>query len=151
MPVDVVCLRPERDFLSIGVTPPAAFSITYTTPEDPALPDLLKEARALVVPAVGPPLPALLFRGSALRLVQVTGAGLDRLDRAALAEEGITIANVPGGSNAALAEYCTANALSLLRGFTSSGAAICSGSYTEERKPMIAAGLRGLGGLTVGL
>ncbi len=151
MPVDVVCLRPEADFLAVGVTPPQMLKIAYTTPGDPALPRLLTEARALVIPAVGPPLDPALFQGTALRLVQVTGAGLDRLDRRALADAGIVLANVPGGSNAAVAEYCIACALWLLRGFGPAGVAIRAGRYAAQRSADVAAGPRGLGGLTVGL
>jgi phosphoglycerate dehydrogenase-like enzyme len=148
---DVVCLRPEKDFLSIGVTPPSALAITYTAPADPGLPALLKDARALVIPAVGPALPGALFRGTALRLVQVTGAGLDRLDRKVLAEEGIPLANVPGGSNAALAEYCVATSLTLLRGLSAATAPLRAGHYAPHRQAMVSAAHRGLGGLTVGL
>ena len=147
---DVVCLRPKADFLSIGVTPPEALHVEYRAPDAEDLADLLKTARALVIPAVGPTLPGALFDDTALELVQVTGAGLDRLDLARLAEEGITVANVPGGSNAALAEYVVANAMSLSRGFSSASDAVRSGQYAAHRKAMVTANLRGLGGLTVG-
>lgn len=148
---DVLCLRPEADFHAVGVQPPAGLSIAYRGPADEDVKDLLAEARALVIPAVGPRLPGELFRGTGLKLVQVTGAGLDRLDLGVLAEEGIAVANVPGGSNAALAEYVVANALALLRGFHSAGGAIRAGHYAAHRKRMIEAVLRGLGGLTVGI
>ena len=68
-----------------------------------------------MIPAVGPKLAPTLFEGTALKLVQVTGAGLDRLDKAALTKAGIPVANVPGGSNSALAEYTVATASMLLR------------------------------------
>ena len=151
MAVDVVCLRPEKDFLALGVVPPQALAIAYASPADPDLPDRLREARALVLPAVGPALPGALFRGTALRLVQVTGAGVDRLDRAVLAEEGIPLANVAGGSNEALAEYCVATSLALLRGFGASTRPLRAGRYAVHRQAMVAAVHRGLGGLTVGL
>lgn len=148
---DVVCLRPRADFEAVGIEPPADLDILYLAPGDDDLARRLRSARALVIPAVGPALPGELFRGTALKLVQVTGAGLDRLDRDALAAEGIALANVPGGSNAALAEYVVANALSLLRGFHGAGAALRAGGYAVERRRMIDAVLRGLGGLTVGI
>lgn len=150
MTTDVVCLRPLADFTAVDVTPPDALGIAYRAPDDDDVPDLVRSARALVIPAVGPALPAALFRGTSLQLVQVTGAGLDRLDRAVLAEEGIALANVPGGSNAALAEYVVANAIALSRGFYAATPALLAGRYAEHRKAMVAASLRGLGGLTVG-
>ena len=112
---DVVCLRPKDDFLKLGITPPETLSIRYLLPDDSALPHYLAEARALVIPAVGPTLPAELFDASRIELVQVTGAGVDRLDAVALKAMGIAIANVPGGSSAAIAEYAVSSALMLLR------------------------------------
>ena len=41
----------------------------------------MQAASALVIPAVGPKLSPALFEGTQLKLVQVTGAGVDRLDR----------------------------------------------------------------------
>src|SRR3977135_1154339 len=79
MSADVLCLRPEADFARLGVLPPASLMVTYLKPDDPSLARRIKAAQALVIPAVGPKLAASLFEGSALKLVQVTGAGLDRL------------------------------------------------------------------------
>jgi phosphoglycerate dehydrogenase-like enzyme len=148
---DVLCLRPEADFDAVDVARPAGLDIVYRAPSDADVPALLRAARALVIPAVGPALPPELFVGTALRLVQITGAGLDRVDQAVLAREGIALANVPGGSNAAVAEYVTANAIALMRGFFWATAPLRSGHYAAHRSQMIAASLQGLGGLTVGL
>src|SRR5688500_19597602 len=80
MPHDVLCLRPEADFARAGVTPPAQLTVAYRKPDDPQLAAAIREARALVIPAVGGRLPGSLFEGSSVKLVQVTGAGVDRLD-----------------------------------------------------------------------
>ena len=56
-------------------------------------------------------------RGLPPSLVQITGAGVDRLDQAALTRLGIPVANVPGGSNSAVAEYAVTAASMLLRRF----------------------------------
>ena len=80
MSFDVVCLRPKDDFLNIGVTPPESLSISYMAPTDADLAQHLATARALVIPAVGPKLDAELFAESRIELIQVTGAGIDRLD-----------------------------------------------------------------------
>ena len=53
----MLCLRPEQDFLKVGVTPPADLSICYGTPSDINLSVAIKNAQALVIPAVGPKLP----------------------------------------------------------------------------------------------
>jgi phosphoglycerate dehydrogenase-like enzyme len=148
---DVICLRPKADFERVGALPPDSFTVTYRAPDDAELPALIKQARALVIPAVGPRLPADLFAGSALKIVQVTGAGVDRLDEAALTKVGIPVANVPGGSNSAVAEYAVTAASLLLRRFAWSDAEIKAGNYEAFRRRMLADNLAGIDGLTVGV
>lgn len=146
-----LCLRPEADFTRIGVAPPASIDVTYTTPDDARMPGLLKETDALVIPAVGPRLPIDLFEGARLKLVQVTGAGVDRLDAEGLAALGIKLANVPGGSNDAVAEYAVSCASVLLRQFTSASAEIRNGGYIEFRSRLLSHNVDGLEGLLVGI
>ncbi len=147
----VLCLRPEGDFARVEALPPPGLDVLYRAPDDPALGGLVKEAMALVIPAVGPKLPAALFESAALRLVQVTGAGVDRLDRAALTRLRIPVANVPGGSSSAVAEYAVTAACLLLRRFVSADAEIKRGNYTSYRSRMLAKNLSGLDGLLVGV
>jgi len=151
MSFDVVCLRPEADFLRVGVTPPKALKISYRAADDPELARLLRDARALVMSAVGPKLPAPLMDKSALKLVQVTGAGVDRLDEDALKRFGIPVANVPGGSNSAVVEYVVTAASMLLRRFAWSDQEVRAGRYKEFRAAILAANLTGLHGLTAGI
>ncbi len=82
-----------------------------------------------MIPAVGPKLAPDLFEGTKLKLVQVTGAGVDRLDQAAMTQLGIPVANVPGGSNSAVAEYVVTTASTLLRRFAWADAEIKAGNY----------------------
>ncbi len=151
MSTDVVCLRPEADFTRVGVTPPKNLSVAYRKPDDADLAALLKQARAVVMPAVGPKLPASLFEGTTLKIVQITGAGVDRLDATTLKKLGIPVANVPGGSNSAVAEYVTACASMLLRRFAWSDAEIKKGNYVPFRNRMMADNLAGIDGATVGM
>jgi len=148
---DVLCLRPEADFLKVGVIPPKELSIAYLSPDDPELRESIRQARALVIPAVGPKLDGALFQDSAVRLVQVTGAGVDRLDETAMKEYGIVVANVAGGSNSALAEYAVACALTLHRRIAWADREIRDGNYKAVRARMIADNLQGIAGLTVGV
>src|SRR3954465_12193545 len=115
MAFEVLCLRPEADFARVDALPPASLQVTYGKPDDPALPQRMKASAALVVPAVGPKLAGALFEGCSLRLVQITGAGVDRLDEAAMTRLGIPVANVPGASNRAGAEYPVTGAPTLPR------------------------------------
>jgi D-3-phosphoglycerate dehydrogenase/(S)-sulfolactate dehydrogenase len=98
MAFDVVCLRPEKDFLQVGVAPPTVPSITYRALDDPELKALLAEAKAVIIPAVGPKLSPDLFEGSSVKLVQVTGAGVDRLDDDAMKRPASRLQTLPGAA-----------------------------------------------------
>jgi phosphoglycerate dehydrogenase-like enzyme len=126
-------------------------TVAYRGPADVDVPQLMAQARALVIPAVGPKIPASLFDNSTVRFVQVTGAGLDRLDIPHLQKLGIVTANVPGGSNSAVAEYVVTTASLLLRRFAWADAEIRAGRYKEFRARMLTDNLAGLEGLTVGI
>lgn len=151
MATDVLCLRPEADFTRVGVTPPEQLTIAYHRPDDLQLALLVKDARALVIPAVGGKLPGSLFENSKVKLVQVTGAGVDRLDEAAMKKLGVAVANVPGGSNSAVAEYAVGCAIVLLRRLAWSDMEIRDANYVSFRGRMVGDNLPGLDGLTVGL
>jgi len=147
----VLCLRPEADFIRVGASAPATLSVSYHKPDDAAVPQLIRQVGALVIPAVGPKLAPALFEGTQLKLVQVTGAGLDRLDQAALTKLGIAVANVPGGSNSAVAEYAVTSASLLLRRLSWANSEIAKGNYASFRARMVADNLAGLEGLLVGV
>lgn len=152
MSIDVLCLRPLADFERVGAMPPAKLQIAYRGPADADVPELMKQARAMVIPAVGPKLPGSLFEnGSCVRFVQITGAGLDRLDAETLKREGVAVANVPGGSNSALAEYALTAASVLLRRFAWADAEVRQGNYAAFRARMVKDSLRGIDGLLVGI
>jgi phosphoglycerate dehydrogenase-like enzyme len=151
MSADVLCLRPEADFARAGVTLPAGVTIAYRRPDDLELAALIRASRALVIPAVGGKLSGSLFEGGTVKLVQVTGAGVDRLDEAAMKKLGIAVANVPGGSNSAVAEYAVGCAIVLLRRLAWSDMEIRDANYVSFRGRMVADNLPGLEGLTVGV
>ena len=147
----VLCLRLQADFARVDAPAPSSLMVAYHTPDDPKVADLMKASRALVIPAVGPKLSPALFENTQLKIVQVTGAGVDRLDRAALTKLGIPVANVAGGSNSAVAEYAVTTASVLLRRFTWADAEIRSGNYAKFRARMVADNLCDLEGLLVGV
>ncbi len=151
MRIDVLCLRPEADFQRVGALAPESLKIVYRAPGDADVAELMKEARVLVIPAVGAKLPNTLFENTSVKFVQVTGAGVDRLDLEFLKQRGIGVSNVPGGSNEAVAEYAVTTATVLLRGFFQADTEIRKGNYREFRARMITDNLQGLDGLTVGI
>jgi phosphoglycerate dehydrogenase-like enzyme len=150
-PIEVVCLRPQADFARVDALPPPSLSVRYCGPADAVVPTYLKTAHAMVIPAVGPKLPAALFEGTALKLVQVTGAGVDRIDPDAVKRHDIAVANIAGGSNSAIAEYVMTTASLLLRRLSFADAEIKTGRYTQWRAQMIAANLGGLEDALVGV
>lgn len=148
---NVLCLRPEADFTRVDAPAPLTLNLTYRKPDDGDVSELMKTSDALIIPAVGPKLAPCLFEGGKVKLVQVTGAGLDRLDRDAMTKLGIPVANVAGGSNGALAEYAVTTASLLLRRFAWADAEIKAGNYAAFRARMVSDNLAGLDGLLVGL
>ena len=151
MPIEVVCLRPEADFARVDALPPPSLAVRYCGPADEAVPAYLKTARAMVIPAVGPKLPGELFEHTALALVQVTGAGVDRIDPAVVKTNNIPVANIPGGSNSAIAEYVMTTASMLLRRLAHADAEIKAGRYTEWRARMLTLNLGGLEVALIGI
>jgi phosphoglycerate dehydrogenase-like enzyme len=147
----VLCLRPEADFQRVDALPPAELAVTYRAPTDADVPVLIKSVGAMVIPAIGPKLASALFENASIRLVQVTGAGVDRLDQAAMTRLRIPVANVAGGSNAAVAEYAVTTASVLLRRFAWEDAEIKQGNYASFRSRIIADNLPGLDGVLVGV
>jgi D-isomer specific 2-hydroxyacid dehydrogenase, catalytic domain len=138
----VLCLRPQADFSRVDALPPPSLSVRYHSPTDGEVPDLLRQSVALVIAAVGPKLAPVLFEDTRLKLIQVTGAGLDRLDIGAMTRLDIPVANVPGGSNGALAEYAVTAASTLLRRFLWADSEIKRGNYQAFRARLVAANLR---------
>jgi phosphoglycerate dehydrogenase-like enzyme len=151
MTCDVLCLRPQSDFERAGEPAPSSLSIVYRSQNDSDVPQLFKTARALLIPAVGPMLANDLFADTTAKFVQVTGAGLDRLDRPTLQRLGIAVANVPGGSNQAVAEYVVTSASTVLRRLAWADAEIQAGNYAAFRSRMLADNLSGLQNLLVGI
>jgi phosphoglycerate dehydrogenase-like enzyme len=148
---NVLCLRPEVDFTRVDAPAPATLNVDYRKPEDADVPELMRAVDALIIPAVGPKVAPALFERTRLKLVQITGAGVDRVDRDTLTRLGIPVANVAGGSNDAVAEYAVTSASLLLRRFAWADAEIKAGNYAAFRARMAADNLAGLDGLLVGL
>jgi phosphoglycerate dehydrogenase-like enzyme len=141
----------QADFVRVEVIPPTDLAITYGRSDDAGLAALIGRSDGMVIPAVGPKLDPDLFRDSRLKLVQVTGTGTDRVSLRALQRLGIAAANVPGGSNDALAEYVLATSLVLLRRLSRSTTKVRNGRYNTSRANMVASNLSGLRNVLVGI
>jgi phosphoglycerate dehydrogenase-like enzyme len=151
MSADVICLRPEADFLEVGVTPPAGLRITYGSPRE-IPPGDLATARAVVLPSVGPRLDRdWLDKIENLRLVQFTGAGVDRLGDACAHRRDVAVAGVAAANAREVAEYVLFAAGTLLRKLAFADRGIRAGRYEGVRALLSPAHVRSLHSRTVGV
>jgi phosphoglycerate dehydrogenase-like enzyme len=147
----VVCLRQKKDFEEFNARAPSHFETHYLRPDDKDMISIAQDADVLMIPAVGPKISNKVFSQTSIKFVQVTGAGIDRLDRQFCLKQGITVCNVQGGSAFAVAEFCLSAAIVLSRKLNLGNAAIGTGNYAEIRQRMIAEKMLSLQGQTVGI
>ena len=147
----IICLRPEADFIEFDAIAPSRFQIEYLTPSDPDLMHLVARAKALIIPAVGSKIPNEIFENSDIKMVQVTGAGIDRLDADFCHKNQIAVCNVQGGSAFAVAEYCIGSVITLSRQLHLGFNAVPRGEYSTIRSTMLKKRMVSLQGQHVGI
>ncbi|MBV9451663.1 MAG: hypothetical protein JO345_37830 [Streptosporangiaceae bacterium] len=151
MSTDVICLRPEADFLEVGVLPPADLAITYAEPLRVPLQDLAT-ARAVVLASVGPRLErSWLDKIPDLELVQFTGAGVDRVGDACAHRPHVTVAGIPAANAREVAEYVLFAAGALLRRLAFADRGIRAGQYADTRARLTPRYARSLHSRTAGV
>lgn len=151
MTVDVVCLRPQADFLEVGVAPPEDLRVWYGNP-DSARPEDLESARALVLASVGARLERKwLDQMRRLELIQFTGAGTDRAGDSCAHRPEVTVANVPAANSREVAEYVLLATGTLLRGLAFADRGIRAGHYEQVRSQLIPPNVRSLHSRVVGV
>ena len=79
------------------------------------LPELVKNAHALVIRSATTVTPQMLEGAPNLKLVIRAGEGTDNIDKAACANKGVKVANTPGANNNSAAEHAIALMFSALR------------------------------------
>jgi phosphoglycerate dehydrogenase-like enzyme len=136
----VISLRPLRDFYELDVYPSKDITALELSASSSLLKQEILKSDGIILPAVGSKLDSSLFEGSKIKLIQVTGAGFDRLNVAELSALGIPVANIPGGSASAVSEYVVSVALSLLRNLNYCTKSIIRGEYSSLRNEIISAG-----------
>ncbi len=148
---NVVCLRPENDFKEFGAVAPPHFSVVYLSPDDTSLIQKASDAEVLLIPAVGPKIPNDFFKKTSVQMVQVTGAGIDRVDCDFCTQNNIKVCNVLGASARSVAEYCLFSALAISRRLIRTTDEIALGNYAEIRGNIIKDRMHSLSGLTLGV
>jgi phosphoglycerate dehydrogenase-like enzyme len=151
MSTDVICLRPEADFLEVDVLPPAGLAITYAEP--PRVPPQdLATARAVVLASVGPRLErSWLDKIPDLELVQFTGAGVDRVGDACAHRPHVIVAGIPAANAREVAEYVLFAAGALLRMLAFADRGIRAGQYAGTRARLTPRYARSLHSRTAGV
>jgi phosphoglycerate dehydrogenase-like enzyme len=147
----VLCLRPAIDFTDVGVVVPADLDVSYVADER----DVKKipaDVEGLVLPSVGRALaPSMFDEAVALRLVQFTGAGVDRVPAELVAKSGAAVCNVPGASASDVAAYVVVAAGLLLRGTLLGHDLVLAGRYDEARRELVPKNARGFRDVHVGV
>ena len=152
MSADVVCLRPAADFAEVGVEVPADLRICFAAgPHEVPAADLAT-ARAVVLASVGPRLERdWLDQLPRLRLLQFTGAGVDRAGDSCTHRPEVAVANVPAANTAEVAEYVLFAAGTLLRRLAFADREIRAGRYQQVRAQLSPAAVRSLHSRTAGV
>ena len=147
----VVCLRPRRDFDQMGVAVPEDLDVTFFDNER-GLERIGPDVTCVVLPSAGPALAPEMFEDAkSLRLVQYTGAGIDRIADDVIERCGFAVCNVPGASAPDVAAYVVIATGVLLRNVLAGDRLMKSGSFDDARAKMIPALVRGYRGLKVGV
>lgn len=151
MSIDVICLRPEADFLEVGVTVPDDLRIWFGESASAEAEDL-SSARAVVLASVGPRLErSWLARAHRLELLQFTGAGIDRAGDSCAHRPEVVVANVPAANAREVAEYVLFATGALLRGLAFADRGIRARRYTEVRSGLTPPTVRSLHSRVVGV
>lgn len=147
----VLCLRPRNDFQQVGVEPPVDLDIEFVDDES-RVTTIPSDVACVVLPSAGAALsPSLFDNALSLRLVQYTGAGVDRVAAETIERIGCAVCNVPGASAPDVAAYVVLASGALLRRIALGNALVQAGRYADARNELTPSRVRGFRGLRVGV
>lgn len=107
MAVNGICLRPARDFEWAGVKIPDSLTIKFFVPEsENHIIESGKNAHFIIAPSHSTLIGERIFANLPnLKVLQLTGAGYDKVDLEAAARHGIPVAHAPGQNSRSVAQY----------------------------------------------
>jgi len=107
MAVNGICLRPAKDFEWAGVKIPDSLTIKFFVPDSERhVIEEGKNAHFIIAPSHSILIGESIFANLPnLRVVQLTGAGYDKVDLEAAAKHGIPVAHAPGQNSRSVAQY----------------------------------------------
>tara|TARA_A100000164_G_scaffold325434_1_gene310510 strand:- start:215 stop:1195 length:981 start_codon:yes stop_codon:yes gene_type:complete len=147
----IVSLRPEKDFANNNASPPSIFDVKFFNNYNTDVMQYIKKADAVIMPAVGEYIDSYVFENSKIKIIQITGAGFDRISEKEIRKLNINVCNISGVNSNAVAEFCVGSSISLLRSFKKADKNLFSGDYSKTRDKIIKDKLFELNGLKVSI
>ena len=147
----IISLRPEKDFTNNSASPPSIFDVKFFDKYSIDAIEYIKKADAVILPAVGEYIDTHVFKNSKIKILQITGAGFDRISEKEIRKLNINVCNVSGVNSNAVAEFCVGSSISLLRSFKKADKNIFAGEYVKIRDKIIKDKLFELNGLKVSI
>lgn len=148
-----LCLRQKKDFEWVNVEIPKTLDVQFFVPVSEK--DIItrgKSAQFIIASSHNPPLGVEIFEQLIdLKVVQLTGAGFDKVDLVAAARHGIPVAHAPDQNTRSVAQYVFIMIGVLLRRMFEGHHLVYQGKYLEARKTLATPTLHELGGQNLGI
>lgn len=149
----VVCLLPQELFVRSKVEIPPGWEFIFKKEQgEKEIIEACNGANFLLVAAAYPPVTEEVLRNiPSVRLVQVFGAGFDKVDTDTARELHLPVANTPGQNNKTVAEFTMGLLVALQRKMVLSDREVKAGKHRFIKQKLLKTGLREIDGTRIGL
>ncbi|MEW6674011.1 MAG: 2-hydroxyacid dehydrogenase [Thermodesulfobacteriota bacterium] len=153
MAIHGICLRPARDFENAGVKIPESLSIDFFVPESKQqVISAGRQAEFVISPSHSITMDEDFFAGLPnLKIVQLTGAGYDRVDLKAAARHDVPVAHGPGQNSRSVAQYVFIKIGMLSRRVLEADRMVKENKFSEARRNLSTLTLHEFGGQNLGI
>ena len=153
MVIEGICLRPAQDFERVGIEIPNSLKMEFFVPDsEEQIIERGKRVDFIIAPSHTVTIGEKLFGGMEnLKVLQLTGAGFDKVDLDAAAGHGVPVAHAPDQNTRSVAQYVFIMAGMLLRRMLEGHHLVYQGKYLDARKALTTPTLHELGGQNLGL
>jgi len=143
-----ICLRPAEDFERAGITIPDSLNMEFFVPESEN--QIIAQGRSvefIIAPSHNRTIGLEIFKNlNNLKVVQLTGAGYDKVDLAAANRYGVPVAHAPDQNSKTVAQYVFIMLGVLSRRMLEGHNQVKEGNFVEARKKLITPTLHEFGG-----
>ena len=149
----IVCLRSKDDFERVEVVLPEGFDYYFFPKYDEEqVASASVDADFILAPSPYHPVTAKIISSArSLKLIQMTGSGVDTVDLEAADRAKIPVANCPGQNSRAVAQLAFITIGALCRGILEADHETKSGNYSQVRRKLEKEGMYELENLSLGL